>query len=359
MIDLKLLVVEDAEEDIELCRRAARRHNGSGGDSRVSIIEADDVEEAKRLVDKTFDGAIIDLRIGNDEHAGNRVIQEIEAMELCIPVIILTGTPSRATQDLSHIELIRKGDPGSAYNELFVRFRRIYATGVTKILGGRGVIESRLGEVFRQHLAPQITTWERYGSHDSAKTERALLRHTLYHLVQLIDEDTQDCFPEEFYLHSPPNEQVRTGSIVENAEDGLRYVVMSPDCDLIIRDTGRNTDMILLVQIVEPTDLFDWFDEAGFDSLSNNRKGQLKNALNNKGNFYYHCLPDAENTRLGFMDFRRLMSVPEECLDSGSDYTGLVQISPPFLKDIISRFSSYYARQGQPEVNFDEFLPTN
>ena len=33
-----------------------------------------------------------------------------------------------------------------------------------------------------------------------------------------------------------------------------------------------------------------------------------------------------------------------------------IQISPPFVKDIVARFSSFYSRQGQPTVDFDELM---
>ncbi|MFQ2549269.1 hypothetical protein ACK305_18520, partial [Aeromonas caviae] len=32
----------------------------------------------------------------------------------------------------------------------------------------------------------------------------------------------------------------------------------------------------------------------------------------------------------------------------------LIQISPAFVKDIVSRFSSYYARQGQPDIDHEK-----
>ena len=33
-----------------------------------------------------------------------------------------------------------------------------------------------------------------------------------------------------------------------------------------------------------------------------------------------------------------------------------IQISPSFVKDIVARFSSYYARQGQPNIDFTKFM---
>ena len=33
-----------------------------------------------------------------------------------------------------------------------------------------------------------------------------------------------------------------------------------------------------------------------------------------------------------------------------------IPISPPFVKDIVARFSSYYARQGQPNIDFNKLM---
>ena len=33
-----------------------------------------------------------------------------------------------------------------------------------------------------------------------------------------------------------------------------------------------------------------------------------------------------------------------------------MQSSPPFVKDIVARFSSYYARQDQPNINFSKLM---
>ncbi|EMU6246077.1 hypothetical protein WOA06_001781, partial [Campylobacter jejuni] len=45
--------------------------------------------------------------------------------------------------------------------------------------------------------------------------------------------------------------------------------------------------------------------------------------------------------------FQDLISVKKEEI---SDYVRVASISYPFLKDIIARFSRYYARQGSPKI---------
>ena len=158
------------------------------------------------------------------------VIQRIKERQYRFPVAILTGTPASADPEFLYIGVFKKGDPGAGYDDLLDRFWRIYDTGLTGILGGRGIIESRLSEVFWRNILPQIEKWEAYGQADSTRTENASACAThMNHLIQLIDEDIERYFPEEFYLFPPPSENLRTGSILNDkeSEQQIRRVLSS------------------------------------------------------------------------------------------------------------------------------------
>ena len=355
MNKFSLLIVEDNEQDLNACRDTVARYQDETH-REIDLTECKDVTESLSMLDKTFDGAIIDLRLGNDDDAGNQVIKKIEDEQFRIPIVILTGTPGSADKRSPYIQVLKKGDPGSGYYDLLNGFWKIYDTGLTRILGGRGTIESKLGTVFWQNLLPQIDKWGEYGATDSARTENALLRHTLNHLIQLIDEDMKFYFPEEFYLHPPLSSNIRTGSILNEKESGSQFVVMSPDCDLIIRENGiRNTDKILITKTIPPEELFDWFDSAILGDLSNRKKEDIRRALINNKSSYYHCLPQTNSFPLRFLNFRNISTISEEQRNEKFDTPPLAQISPPFVKDIVARFSSYYARQGQPDIDFGNF----
>ena len=356
MSRLKLLVVEDDPQDIDTCRSTVERFQHET-QRKVELVECKDVDEAFEKLDNTFDGAIIDLKLGNEGDEGNQVIHRIKERQYRFPVAILTGTPSSADPDFSYVGVFKKGESGAGYSDLLARFWRIYDTGLTRILGGRGIIEARLGDVFQRNILSQIEKWEEYGQTDPARTEKALLRHTLNHLIQLIDEDMESYFPEEFYLHPPPSEKIRTGSILREKNSDEWFVVMSPDCDLVVRaNGGRNTDTILVVAVVPAKTLLDWFDGIVQSNLSNTRKREVKRALKNNRSNYYHCLPETDFFPLGFLNFRYISTVGEKEISERFHIPPDVQISPPFVKDMVARFSSYYARQGQPDIDFSDLL---
>lgn len=146
--------------------------------------------------------------------------------------------------------------------------------------------------MYKNNLLPQKDKWIAYGKTNSSKTENALLRHTLNHLLQLLDDDQSSCFPEEVYLTPPFTDKIRTGSIVKMNSIEQTFVVMNPACDLVIRDEGKcNTDRILIVAIDSQKSLFPGHPATG---LSNSQRGNLRSAFKNNKSDYYHWLPKTD-----------------------------------------------------------------
>ena len=368
----QLLIVEDDEQEIATCRDTISRYKDEK-QREVELVACKDVEEAFSMLDNSIDGAIIDLKLGEQGDEGNQVIRKIEESHFRIPVVILTATPGAADTDCANIGIFKKGDPGTGYAELFDKFWDIHNTGLTRIMGGRGVIECNLNRVFLKNLLPHREIWIKYGKSNPPKTEKALLRHTLNHLLQLLDDDEDRCYPEEVYLRPPLKEEIRIGSLVKEQNNDKWFAVMSPACDLVVRKTEkrntdimspacdlvvrktekRNTDRILIVEVDSGKKLFPWIQDK---NLSNTKKDKLKQAFRNNKSTYYHWLPKTEFFKGGFLNFRKLVTLEIEKFDEKFEMPPKIQISPSFVKDIVARFSSYYARQGQPDIDFDKFI---
>lgn len=348
----KLLLVEDNKQDRDVCKATIMRYQVQT-QREIELVECDSLNDALAKLDNTFDGAIIDMKLAAQGNEGNQVIKIIEESKLRIPVAILTGTPDPVNTDFLHIGVFKKGEEGARYEDLFNLFWGIHSTGLTRIMGGRGIIESTLYKVFRDNILPQRNKWIEYGSKSADKTEKALLRHTLSYLLQLLDDDEDHSYPEEFYLYPPLTKKINTGSIVNNLTDHKKYVVMNPACDLVLRGDGqRNTDRILLIEIISQNDIFPTYPENNFSST---QKKELLKAYKNNKTLYYHWLPKTEYFVGGFINFRNVYTVP--CDNFSELYTlPEIQISPSFVKDLIARFSIYYARQGQPDINCEYFL---
>ena len=139
-------------------------------------------------------------------------------------------------------------------------------------------------------------------------------------------------------------DRITTGSIVKIDEQS--FVVLSPACDLVPRGENgvRNTDYILLVEIES-------VDKVLGGSKS---KGRVRELCTNKRD-YYHWLPKTDFFEGGILNFRKLTTLDKDDFDEKFGKP-TIQISPSFVKDIVSRFSSYYARQGQPDIDSEDFV---
>ncbi len=346
MKKLRLLIVEDVEEELESFRDDLEDYTREK-ERDIDLVECKTLQEALDKLDNSFDGAIIDLKLANHRtNEGHQVVEKIRKSFFRIPIAIFTGNPGDWNHNLNEqtmlIDVFTKGETG--HYELLDRFWEIYNTGLTRIMGGRGRIEQCLNEAFLKNLLPQIKKWISYGEIDPERTEKALLRYALNHLFQLLEDDEERCFPEEFYLYPPTLDRITTGSIVKMDEQS--FVVLTPACDLVPRGQNGepNTNHILLTEIES-------VDQVLGGSKSKSKITELcRNRLQ-----YYHWLPKTDFFEGGILNFRKLTTLDKDDFDEKFGKP-TIQISPSFVKDIVSRFSSYYARQGQPDIDSEDFV---
>ena len=363
MNKLRLLIVEDRVRDIELFSEIINDYKMDNNCDIESVI-CKSLDEALETLDNTFDGAIIDIRLsesengGKSKEGGNKVIQKIIDSFFRIPIAVYTANSSywdeTLVDDIWLIDIFIKGDAETNFEDILDKFWEIYNTGLTRIMGGRGTIDQCLNEVFLKNLLPQIKKWISYGETNPERTEKALLRYTLNHLYQLLEDDDENYFPEEFYLHPTVTDKITTGNIVAETTTNQLFIVLSPACDLVIRKDGKfKTDRILLVEIESENNVVN----GALDGIKkkDSKKNKLRDVFHNNYTDYYHWLPATVFFDGGIINFRKLTTFEIDDFDKKFGKP-TIQISPFFVKDIISRFSSYYARQGQPDIDNTDFL---
>ena len=89
--------------------------------------------------------------------------------------------------------------------------------------------------------------------------------------------------------------------------------------------------------------------------LNGSKKKSKVNELCSNKRIYYHWLPKTNFFDGGILNFRKLTTYNKGDFDKNFGKP-TIQISPFFVKDIVSRFSSYYARQGQPDIDNKDFI---
>ena len=351
MSTMKILLIEDEEDQQEAFKEAVEAFNDDENNRNIEPDTAANLSEASNKIDGSYDGAIIDLVLDNDEDGGNKIVRQLGDSFTRIPIIFVTAFPKDVADHPSIIHTRRRSD--GVYTSDLLLFQRIYNTGLTRIIGGRGLIEQRLSEVFLKNLLPQIKRWISYGETDPEPIEKALLRYTLNHLFQLLEENDTRCFSEEFYLYPSGSEEITTGSIVKEKTTNQPFVILSPACDLVRRNGEFKTDRILLVEIEGENDVVN----VALNGIrrKQSKQNKLRDVFNNNHTDYYHWLPKTDFFAGGFLNFRKLNALNKTDFDEKFGKP-TIQISPFFVKDIVSRFSSYYARQGQPDIDSEDFV---
>ncbi len=364
MKELKLLIVEDDQDAIKAYQRAIKAFNterklSHNSDIQITDFPIDNKEQAineLRNSENIFDAAIVDLDLlgqGGQDSSGNDVIREIKN-NLRFPVFVITGTPQHIDEDLkeqsSLFKLLTRGDEGDYLTQIV----EIYQTGITQILNRKGVIENHISEIFWKHLSNSLNLWVDDKSRTPDEKEKSLLRYTLLHMLEYLDEE--NTHPSEFYITEPVKQQLSTGDLI--SYNDFRYVVLTPACDFVSRLGGkRNVNKAFLLRIKGLLEEFPNYDTTQvIGEVSATLKGKLEKIIgNNKP--YFHFIPKHNSIEAGLIDFQDNSSIPIEDIEAkiiSKEVVRIATISSPFLKDIISRYSNYYSRQGSPDFNVEE-----
>ena len=349
MMKIKLLFIEDDSTDIDGCRTTVAAYEHEKG-VQIELVVAKDIAEATEKMSQAYDGAIVDLKLGANAGEGNAILNQLRDNLYRMPVVILTGTPDDIDTTYHVVRQCKKGEVG--YREIFDLFFSIYKTGLTKIIGGRGEIERFMSSIFEKNIMPSWEMWTPYANH-GMDTEKALLRFVVSHLIECLDAGTDMYFKEEVYITPPPTTNFKTGSILSKKETHNKYVVLNPACDIATRQDGAfKTDRILLAEIEPMKDVLEM--SAAEVTKRGKKKRRIEEAIKNNHTDYYHWLPNVAFFDGGFINFRKVSTFTKQELENNFELPPKLQISSPFVKDVVSRFSSFYARQGQPDLNFPE-----
>lgn len=243
----KILLVEDTKSDVKSCADSVDIMNRQNSDIQIEIDIASSYENALEKLNKdyaNFAGVIIDIKL-NGENTGNEIIEQI-INQYRLPVAVMTGTPDTILEEDSPIHIYKKGE--DKYQDIINNLIKTVNTGLFNVIGGKGIIETTMNQIFWRNLYPQAEMWEKL-KEEGYETEKILLRFAISHIQELLDYEVPKYVTQEMYIKPPITEDINTGSIVKNKEDGIYYVVLSPPCDLAIHDGKMKTDTVMICEI--------------------------------------------------------------------------------------------------------------
>ena len=344
----------------------------------ISLVHAKTKAEGEQnLSSSQWDAAIIDLRLssqGNGEE-GNALISIVQE-KFKFPIFVVSSNigdldPNIAKNN-SFLNIRERNGENQA---LFTDIANIYQTGITRILGGKGQIESYLNDIFWKHLSQTMPYWIEQAKTNPEDTEKSLLRYTLSHIQEYLEINEEDKFedyhPVEFYVPKVSS-KLGTCDIIFNEKEKKYAIVLTPSCDLanvkakfITIAQIENLEIPILKEqqgIIEkyPNKLQSLTNQKNLpendlkikskelESKKRSAEETIVKLLNNNYQQKLHYLPKSDLFEGGFIDFQQVTSISLKELNE--NYKINVTVSNAFKKDIIARFSHYYARQGQPGI---------
>lgn len=346
---MKILLIEDSKTDQKSCINAVNELKKEGKNIVLDISEG--VDKSKQLLlEETYHGAIIDMNLGESEGSGNDIVELIHANKSRLPIWIVTGTPDDFDGvDGPFLKVKSKGE--IQYTDILNDFLKIYNSGITKVLGGKGIFDDLLLKIFEESIYPQLDTWKDYGELDPRASEEAITSHTINHMLYQLSNVRSNTFPEEFYLYPIKNNSASTGSIIQRNVDNIYFIILNPVCDLAIRDTGNcKAERALLIEL---QDIKIHIPNYKLPNLNRSKTDYVIKMMRNShlDSKNLHFLPDTNFFKGGLVNFLKMITVTEQELNEEFKFTDF-KVAPQFTKDIVSRFAAYYARQGQPEIYY-------
>lgn len=338
------LLIEDSESDARSFLDTVKRMNHLAKNETYNLNVAKTYNEGVERVSSNYHGVIIDIKLDGDKN-GNDIIDEI-FNKYRLPIAVFTGTPDvNLDQYLPNMVYIKgKDKQEDIINDLCA----ISNTGIFNVLSGMGIIENIMTEIYWKNLYPQMDVWKEKRD-QGINTEKILLRYAISHIQEKIDNEMPAYITEEMYIKPPISKDIKTGDIYKEEHKGDFYIVLSPPCDLAVHAGKIKTNQILLCQIEELDNINLKIMQQATKAIK--RKDAIKNCLNNNYTDYYHWLPGNSLFSGGYINFRKVITYEPSEFKTKFGMAQL-KVQDNFVKNIMNRFSSYYARQGQPDFDF-------
>ena len=364
------MIIEDDDSQVQIYKRQIDDLNAESDIIISYQVFKNRKESLQAIKDNFFDAALIDLRLSSSdpEDNANDTIREIRD-KFRFPIRVFTGFDD-IDEDLKEEGneffkvYSRRGENSKPIREILKELSDIYKTGITKILGNRGIIESQLKAIFWKHLSGSFGDWVLEAQTED-NVEKILLRYTLAHLQEYLDKDESGDYdkyhPAEVYITEPINRNIHTGLILKNKENEDTFIVLTPMCDLV----NKKAEKILLAKIQNSDTIqiskdpkkalrnnMNKLAKAGTEKERKEITKKIDEAKEKLGRFSrndftlrYHYLPEINGIG-GVINFHELTAYTKEEIEE--NFIKIASVTDKFRKDIIGRFSNFYSRQGQP-----------
>ncbi|HDR8043064.1 TPA: hypothetical protein QCZ17_005449 [Bacillus cereus] len=363
--NINLLIIEDDDGQIEQIQDAIKDFNRKEGKNESIKIELRIVktynDAVLTLLKENFDAAIIDLKLSSttDKDEGVDLI-DIIINKLRFPIFVRSGFPEKVESINAEHYFVKVFKKTDKLDDIVAEIVKFYKKGITSTIGTKGKVEKYLNKIFWERLSKNITFWDK-GLLDDNKHEISLVRYCLTLLQEHLEiaengDGFLDYHPFEVFIKPPIKNNPFFGDILFDSNSNY-YIILSPSCDM----AQEKYEKVILVEIELLTEInafaerqqqFYKVKDMGTTKVEKAKKKILE-FLTNNHSAKYHFLPSYQEFPGGLINFQKVHSKTKEEL---SKMNRFASVSGKFSKDISARFSNYFARQGQPNLDIDVLL---
>lgn len=369
MQEIRLLLIDNEPEVISAFEDSVKRFNRGNDDANYKVYSAKTLEEAKEFIKyNKLDTAIVDLNLKELQEDGaminsdgNIIINEI-IENFRMPIFVLTGEPEKLEdqhRNKKNIILCIKGE--KTYLELLDVIKDDISSKTIEYFSRDGYLEQKINSFYWKNLQETLDSWKDVAKSHSDEINKILSRHTVACLNEELYVDGNvgsfdNYHPGEMYIIPPIKGHYHTGDIIE--KEGEKFIIINPACDIV---NVNKLNMYTIVKIIKAYDI----EAVKKKDTPEKKEDYIKSSFKKANNIdRYHFLPKFNIINDEYViDFQDISTVKIGSeTNSGNanylidreknikKYKPIASLSSPFLKDVIARFSSYYARQGQPNL---------
>lgn len=358
-MDMKILMLDDKEKVLEDIMKLLDGKEINGNTIHMTC-EKDFDNGISKLTSDKYDIVILDVFEGrpsstNTNQPGKVVFDKIRNT-LFIPVIFFSGLISEVEEFKSYmVRVVRKSDGAMGLK------KEIKNLADAKLI----FISKDLNETINESMKTYFWEFVQNNHNELSKVgNAAIFRYLLIRRLGLLLskeawEKLTDQIPEEdktyplqFYIVPPINrkEPYETGDVLKK---GTKiFVILTPSCDLVIRDKGgRKAKKVLLVAFIPLKETEQY--KRYIENVSSSNKENLRRLMQVDGNNRRFFLPEMPFVPHGILDFQQLKTIEEADLRG---YKKIAKIDDPYAQAIQATFIRYYNRVGYPDLDLDEII---
>jgi len=344
---MKLLIVEDSPSE---------RHNFKKCVESLSELDiqpefAETFEEAlEKFQEFDPDCIFIDIKLQSGTK-GNDLFEYISRYRSSKIIRIITSHKGEIEPEINTLvnEYFFKiyGRTDKEFVEIIKEVYKIFVHPAYSLVNRDKEINEEVRNIYYSHIDHLIKIGEFKAGTNKTRIFR-YLGAMLYESFSVNENSLDNFYPWEMFFCPPILDFIYNGDIIKKKANEKYFIVLSPRCDLTPRGGGTtNVDECLIAEL-EVVKLIDYIDKE-----SKKFTGSGIEIIKNKKN-HTHFIPEIDKNGPFNINFLKLHRIKKEEIDQ--NYDRIACITPAFMKEIVHRFSSYYSRQGQPDLDIDHLF---